>query len=314
MFSFVKRLFSEFGRDKAGQMSAAFAYVAIFAIGPLLLILVSIVGFIYGPDAAAGKLYDQLSSVMGDSAAKSLQSLIANTASSGKNVFALVIGTIGLLLAATALTNQLQNSFNSIFRAAPDPGAGIKKTIYTKLKNIILLVIACLAVAASFVITALANWLGQNIDKHIGLPSFWLEFLNTILSLLVFASILYLIYRVLPDVEIPPKVVLVSSLVVSALFLIGKLILGIVIGRNSTASAYGAAGSVIVLLLWFYYSAQILLVGAEGIKVYAQDHAMGLPPKRFAVKRHSFEINAKKDVRGRVFEAFARGYKSKTKR
>jgi uncharacterized BrkB/YihY/UPF0761 family membrane protein len=96
------------------------------------------------------------------------------------------------------------------------------------------------------------------------------------------------------------------------MFLIGKIILGLVIGRNGTAGAYGAAASVIVLLLWFYYTAQILLMGAEGIKIYAEDHRLALPAKRFTVKRKTLDVNAKKDLRGRMLEAFARGYKSKS--
>lgn len=311
MFGFLKQVISEFGQVKAGQMSAAFAYIAVFAIGPMLLVLVSLVGFIYGQKAAQGQLFEQLSSVMGSDTARSLQNVIAQSHNTGKGTIALVIGTVGLLLAATGLSAQLQNSFNTIYRAVKDPKSGIKSTIYIKFKNIALLFLGSLILAASLFVSVLVNSLGQNVQDSFGLPPFGLEALNTGVSLLVFVLFLYFIYRVIPDVVIPRKIVLAVSIAIGLLFLVGKIILGIVIGRNGTASAYGAAASVIILLLWFYYIAQILLGGAVASKVYAERHNIDLPAKRYNLKQKSLQVNIKKDFRGRLVTAFTRGYKTK---
>jgi membrane protein len=305
MFDFIKRVFSEFGQDKAGQMSAAFAYAAVFSIGPLLLVLVSIIGFIYGQQAASGQLFDRLSGAVGPDTARSLQHLVAHTGHTGNGVVALVLGIIGLLLGAGGLTTQLQNSFDTVLRAVPDPKAGIKFTIYTKFKNIFMVMLASVVAVASVVASALIAGLGKGAG---------LEIINAAVSWAVFIVILYLLYRVLPDVSAPRPLALKTAAAVSLLFLIGKIILGFVIGRNGTAGAYGAAASLVVLLLWFYYTAQILILGAEGMKVYAEKRGLYLPPKRYAVKLKELDVNQKNDLRGRLLAAFARGYKNKSRK
>jgi membrane protein len=305
MFGFLKRVFSEFGKDKAGLLSSAFAYTAVFSIGPLLLVLVSIVGFIYGDRAAQGQLASQLSGTVGPDTAKTLQDLVAHTSSTGKGVVGIIVGVIGLLLGAGSLTAQLQNSFDIILRAKGDPKAGIKFTIYTKLKNIGVVMLAAVAALASLVLSALISGLGKSAG---------LEVINTVASLAVFIGVLYMIYRFLPDVVIPRLLSLKTAGFIALLFLVGKFILGFVIGRNGTAGAYGAAASVIVLLLWFFYTAQILLLGAEGIKVYGENHKLEFKPKRYAVKQKELDVLNKFDLRGRLLEAFSRGYKSKSRR
>jgi uncharacterized BrkB/YihY/UPF0761 family membrane protein len=138
---------------------------------------------------------------------------------------------------------------------------------------------------------------------------FGAEVLDTGASLVISILVLYLMYRLLPDVVIPRKIVLVAASVIGLLFLVGKIILGIVIGKNATAGAYGAAASLVVLLLWFYYIAEILLLGAESLKVYGENHNIEYKAKAYTLKRHSLNINVKQDLR--TMEAFVRGYRSK---
>jgi membrane protein len=307
---FVKQLFSNFSKDKAGQLSAAFAYVAAFSLGPLLLVIISVVGFIFGQRAVEGTLFSQLSGAVGDSTARTLQTLVANTHKSSHSSLALITGSIGLLLGATGITVQLQNSFDTIFGAIPDPKGGIKRTIYVKLKNIALIIVAGIAAMVSLISSAIFIGLAKKVQTHTGLPPILLEILDNIISLLVFIILLYLLYEVLPDVKIPRKIALSASIAVSVLFVIGKLILGIIIGRNGTASAYGAAASVVTLLLWIYYSGQILFIGAEGIKAYGHNHSVTYSPKKYNMKRSTITI----DVSGRkanLVEAFLRGARKK---
>jgi len=305
MFGFVKRVWSEFGLDKGNQLSAAFAYTVIFSIGPLLLVLLSIVGFVYGQKAANGELYGRLSSAVGPNAAATLQRIIAHSHSTDSGVVAIIFGTLGLILGATALTGQLQQSFDQILRVEPDPAAGLKFTLYTKLKNLTVLIVAATVAIASLAASSVLNGLGKSI---------WLEVLNNAVSLMVFIAVLFLIYRMLPDVTLPRRLTLKTATAVSVLFIVAKIVLGIIIGHSAKSSAYGAAASFIALLLWFYYSGQILLLGAEGLKVAAEDRRAYFRPKRFAVRIKAVDVRAKKDFRGRLLEAFARGYKAKTKK
>jgi membrane protein len=307
--NFLKKVFSEFSEDKGGTLSAAFAYTAIFAIGPLLLIIISIVGFIYGEKAASGQLFSQLSGIVGASAAKSIQNAVNNVHQSGNGFFAFIIGLVGTLLAATGLSSQLQNSFNKIFDVVPDPKSNIKRTVYTKLKNIILIVSTGLVVVASIVLSTIVTAIGNRLHDHFGAPPFVIESFNTAVSLVIFVAILYVIYKALPDVFIPKKITLAAAFVISLLFMVGKIVLGIIIGRNATASAYGAAASIIVLLLWFYYTAQILLLGAEGIKVYGDNHALVYNLKKYSLKRKTLNVDVDGNLLGRLVEKFTQGYK-----
>jgi membrane protein len=314
LFNFGKKVFSEFGEDKGGTLSAAFAYIAIFTIGPLLLVLLSIVGFVFGEKAASGQLFSQLSDTVGPAAAKTIQGTVAHTHQSGRGAVALILGTVGTILAAVGLSNQLQNSFDIIFDAVPDPKSNIKRTIYTKIKNFTLLAVAGLVVIVSVVLSTVVSAIGHRLHTRFGVPAIAVESLNAGVSLLIFIAILYLLYRVLPDVFIPKKIVLVTSMIVGLMFVVGKVILGFIIGRNATASAYGAAASIIILLLWFYYTAQILLLGAEGIKVYGDNHALVYKAKKYTLKRRTINVDLEDNLLGRSVEKFAQGFKSKTKK
>jgi membrane protein len=315
LLRFCKKIFTEFGADKAGTLSAAFAYIAIFSIGPLLLVLISIVGFVYGEKAASGQLFTQLRDIVGADAARSIQNAIAHTHNNGGGILAFIIGLFGTLLAAIGLSNNLQNSFDIIFNAVPNPKSNIKRTIYTKIKNITLLAGTGLVVIVSVVISTLVASLGNKLHETYNIPSLAIEFLNTGVSLIIFIAVLYLIYKFLPDVFIPNKIVLTASAVVAILFLVGKVLLAIIIGKNATASAYGTAASIIILLLWFYYIAQILLLGAEGIKVYGDNHALVYKAKRYTLKRMKLTIDLQDNIFGRSIEKFAKGFeKGRTKK
>jgi membrane protein len=309
LFRFVKQVFAEFGQHKAGQMSAALAYTAVFAIGPFLLVVISVAGFIYGERAASGQLYSSLSNAVGPNIAKTLQGAIAHSHRGSGGIVALMIGTAGLLLAAVGLTNQLQSAFDTIFSVVPDPKGGIRRTIYVKLKNIVLLIVGSLAIAASLVLSAIISGLGHTAQQHIGLPAVGAELINEAASLCIFVLILFFTYKALPDVVIPKKLLLKTTFAVSILFLVGKIALGFIIGRNATAGAYGAAASLVVLLLWFYYTAQILLLGAEGLKVYADNHELIYKAKKFNLKRRSLNVDTNSEFVESLINAFSEGYR-----
>lgn len=308
LLRFLKQVIDEFGRDRAGQLSAAFSYVTIFAIAPMLLVAISVIGFFFGQKAVEGQLLGRLQEVVGSEAADTIQQAIINTYNSPNNLLAFVIGSVATILIAAALTTQLQNAFDTIFSVITDPKAGIKQIIYIRLKNAVVLIAGSLVIAISVLIGALISGLGTRLQDYLGIPGFTLQLLNIGVSFAVFVFILYLIYRVLPDVYLPRKVVLYTSLIIGVLFLVGKLVLGIIIGRNGAAGAYGAAASLIILLLWFYYTAQILFVGAEGMKVYLNNRGHIYKSKRYTLRQKTINITAKNDLRGRAAEGFAHNF------
>lgn len=309
----IKQLLREFSQDKVGQLSAAFAYGAIFSIGPLLLVVISTISFIFGTQAVEGRLFSEIAGTVGAETAKIIQDAVASTHQSGSGITAFVIGTAGLLIGAAGITSQMQSSFNSILGVVPDPKGGIKRAIYVKLKNILLVLLGGIAVAASVIASTIIVGLGEKIQEELGTPALVLELLNNVASLAVLVMILYLVYRVLPDVRIPRRLVLKAAVGVALLFLFGKIVLGIIIGNNGTASAYGAAASLVTLLLWVYYSGQILFIGAEGIKIYGQNHSLAFRPKKYNLKRTTLHIDSD-SFRGRLIEAWARGFQRKSRK
>jgi membrane protein len=312
LFKFAKQVLGGYSEAKAGVLSAAFAYFTIFAIAPLLLVIISIVGFFLGEKAANGQLFSQISDIVGPAAARTIQNAITHTHESGAGTVALIVGIFGTILAAVGLANQLQNAFDTIFDVVPDPKSGLKRTIYTKLKNLVLLAGTGLVVIASVVLSTVVSALGHRLRDHFGVPAVAVESLNTVASFIIFVAILYLIYKVLPDVFIPKKIVLTASITVSLMFVVGKIVLGVIIGKNATASAYGAAASLIVLLLWFYYTAQILLLGAEGIKVYGDNRALVYKAKKYTLKRHSIDIDIKNGLAEKLIRQFSIGFKKRS--
>jgi membrane protein len=313
LLKYLKQILDESGRDHVGILSSALAYTSIFAITPLLLIVISVVGFFFGAKAVSGELFNQLQSLVGSNAAKTIQDAIAHTHNSHHGGLAFVIGVAGTLLAAAALTGQLQFGFDSIFAVVPDSKAGFKQLVYTKFKNAVTLVLGSLVVTVSVLASALISGLGRHLQDKWGTPPLTLQLINIGVSLAVFVLILYLIYKVLPDVILPRKVVFWASMIIGLLFLVGKIILGVVIGHNGTASAYGTAASLITLLLWFYYTGQILFMGAEGIKVYLNRRGHIYKSKRYALRQKTLNIYAKNNLAGQSAEAFAHGFTKKTR-
>jgi membrane protein len=311
LFRFLKQCASEFGRDKAGQLSAALAYTSIFAIAPLLLVVISVIGAFFGEKAVQGQLFGHLQDYVGPNAANTIQNAIVHIHNSQHNGIALTVGLVGALFAAAALTSQLQNAFDVIFSVIPDPDAGWKQTVYIKLKNAAVLIIGSLVMAVSVLVSALITGLGRRLQDQLGVPEQTLQVINIGASLAIFVLMLYLIYRVLPDVKLPRKVVFWTSLLVGLLFLVGKVVLGVVIGRNGTATAYGAAASLITLLLWFYYTGQILFIGAEGMKVYLNNRGYVYKAKKYTLRQKTVNIGVKNNMSGQATERFAHGFTKK---
>lgn len=270
--------------DYAPSMGAAIAYYSLFSIAPLLLIAITIAGLFFGADAARGEVFDQLRSLIGNEGAAALEGLIKSVSQPANTWIGMITGVVLLIAGATTVVTELQTALDRIWRApAPKSQSGILKWIRSRLLSLglvaaigFLLIVSLIASAA---ISALSRWWGGWFGDWKNV----LEVVNQVVSFALITGLFALVYKVLPRVRIAWSDVWVGAGVTSLLFAIGKFLIGYYIGTSSVASGFGAAASVVVLLVWVYYSAQIFLLGAEFTWVYA--HRFGSrqqdkPPSR----------------------------------
>jgi membrane protein len=260
----AKRAVRAWADDYAPSMGAALSYYALFSIAPLLLIVIGVAGYFFGEEAARGEIYGQLATLIGPDGAYAVQGLVAAARKPQSGVLAMLIGTALLIGGASTVFGELQNALDRIWRA---PAREKKKGWWTLLRTRVLsfgmiLGIAFLLMVSlvlSAAIAALGRWWGLHlIDIAVSFA----------LTTLLFA----MIYKIMPRVRIAWRDVWVGAAVTAALFALGKWAIGLYIGRSSVASAFGAAGSLVVAMVWVYYSAQIFLLGAEFTRVYAEAH------------------------------------------
>lgn len=268
--------------DNVPRLGASLAYYTLFSMAPVLVIAIAIAGFFFGAEAVRGQIVGQVQGTVGTDGAHALQGLLEGASQRGSGIVALVIGTITFILAATGVFLELQYALNTIFRVKPKPGGNISALVKTRLRSFGLVLslgfVLMVSLGVSAALSAASNWLGNGIQ---GLSIAW-QILNVLVSLGVITLLFALIYRFLPDVRLTWHDVWIGSLMTAVLFTIGKQLLGMYLGRSSTTSSYGAAGSVIVLLLWVYYSAQIILFGAELTRVYTEREHGAPPVEHFA--------------------------------
>ncbi|NEQ83385.1 MAG: YihY/virulence factor BrkB family protein, partial [Moorea sp. SIO2I5] len=291
----LKETFKEWQEDKASRLAAALSYYMIFSLAPVLIIAIAIVGSIFGEEAAKGEIVGQIQGLVGEQGAQFIQTAITNAnrpdASGG---LASLISIVVLLFGASGVFGELQDALNTIWDVKLKPGGGIwgilKKRILSFLTVLGVGLFLLLSAVISTVLSALRSYESEFL-KELGLLWLYqLDFVWTILDLLVSFGILSLmfalVYKYLPDVKIAWKDVWVGSIITTLLFNLGKWLLSWYLGRSSFSSSYGAAGSLVVLLAWVYYSSQIIFLGAEFTQVYAKrfgskivpdDHATPIP-------------------------------------
>lgn len=268
--SLAKETVTRWNEDKASTLAAALAFYSLFSLAPLVLIAVSVAGVVFGKPAAAGELYAQLAGIIGDAGAKALQDVMANTSrEQGGGMVATVVGLATLVFAATTVFAQLQESMNTIWKARPPTTNGILEFLRVRLLSFIMVLaigfLLLVSLAFSTVLAAVGDNLGISIPGGAALG----QALNATLSLLAITVSFALIYKFLPDTHVAWRDVWLGALVTSFLFTIGKSAIGFYLAKGSVASTYGAAGSIVLLLLWIYYSALIFYLGAEFAHVYS---------------------------------------------
>jgi membrane protein len=253
-------------------MGAAIAYYTAFSIAPLLLIAIAVAGLVFGVDAARGEVVTQLQGLMGDSAARAIQGMLQSADKPGHGLVSTLIGTALLIIGATTVFAELQDALDRIWRAPVRPRGGLWSLLRARLLSFgLILAIGFLILVSllfSAAMAALGRWMGPGVGWEVVAQA-----LNFVLSFALMSGLFALIYKLMPRVHVAWHDVWTGAVVTAALFTIGKLLIGLYIGKSGVTSVFGAAGSIAVLLLWVYYSAQIFLLGAEFTWVYA--HRLG---------------------------------------
>ena len=256
--------------DYASSMGAALAYYTLFSIAPLLLIVISIAGLAFGEDAARGQIFAELRGLMGEQGAAAVQSLLQNVNKPQQGIVGTLVGVVVLLIGATGVFGELQNALDRIWRAPPRQGGSnvwllVKGRLLSFSMILVIGFLLIVSLVASAAFAAIGTWWAPVFRGQALLG----EAFNFVLSFGLVTTTFAMIYKIMPRVAIRWRDVWTGSAVTALLFTIGKGLIGIYIGTSSFASGFGAAGSLAVLLLWMYYSAQIFLLGAEFTRVYA---------------------------------------------
>jgi membrane protein len=267
-----KQTWTEFGEDKVPRLGAALAYYTIFSIAPLLLISIAIAGMVLGKEAVQGELFGQLRGVLGSNAADAVQEMVKNAAKPKTGVIATIAGVITLILGASGVFGQLKDALNTIWDVPPKKAAGAMGFIKERFLSVAMVFGIAFLLLVSLILDTVLATMGKFAQSHLpGGEALW-QVVQLAFSFCVVTVLFAMIFRILPDLKIEWRDVWLGATVTSLLFVIGKFALGIYLGKAAVGSTFGAAGSLVVLLLWVYYSAQILLFGAEFTQVYTRSH------------------------------------------
>jgi membrane protein len=261
----------------ASTQSAALAFYTIFSLAPLLVVAVSLAGTVFGPAAVRGEILQQFQDWMGRDAAALVQEILSTAAKPRVNRLAGIVGIATLIFGASGVFVQLQQSLNQIWEVAPRPGAALTSLLRKRVLSFALVLSIGFLLLVSLLVSAALAALGDFLQARFRLPVGQLHLADFLVFFLIVTLLFALIYRLLPDVRLGWRDVFLGALVTSALFSAGKTLIGIYLGRTGAASAYGAAGSLVMLTSWVYYSALIFLLGAEFTHVYSCDRRGARP-------------------------------------
>lgn len=267
----VVRTFGAFIDDKTARLGAALAFYTTIAVAPLLMLAITVAGWFFDEETARERVLGEIGNLAGSQAGKAFEAVQVSAATSpafGPTL--LGIGT--LVFGALGVFQHLQDALNSIWRVSPPQNKGWKWFLRTRLFSLGTVLITGFLLLVSLIVSATLSWLGGQFIGQIGLPVFWLQTLNLLLSVVMVTLLFALIFRLLPDRVIPWRHVWFGAAVTGGLFTIGKLGLGVYLGHARLTSAYGAAGSLIVLLLWSYYAAQIVFLGVQFTRIATLSH------------------------------------------
>jgi membrane protein len=280
----LKRALAGWWADNVPRLGASLAYYTLFALAPILVIAIGVAGLVFGREAVRGEIVGQIEGLMGRQGAEAVQAMVEGASRPSASILATAIGAVTAFLGATGAFIELQTALNAIWRVKPKPGVSVKAFLVERLISFGLVVAVGFLLLVSLIVSAALAALNRYLGAAFPALTVVWQASNVLVSLGVVTLLFAMVYKVLPDVQLGWRDVWVGSLVTAGFFSIGKQIIGLYLGTSSVASSYGAAGSVVVLLIWVYYSAQVVLLGAEFTRHYVE-HFRGAPPPEKHAKR-----------------------------
>jgi len=262
---------NEWVNDRASRKGAALAFYTVFSLAPILILSIAIAGLFFGQEAARGEIFGQVKELLGADAAAAVQAMIQSASRPGAGLIATVVGLVTLCIGATTALAELKDGLDQIWRAPSERTSGFWYFVRKRLLSVGLILSLGFLLLVSLVFSALVTALARTWGPA-NATGMVLQAMNFLFSFALVTLLFAMIYKILPSVHIAWKDVAIGSVITAALFSVGKALIGLYLGNSAVASSYGAAGSVILVLVWVYYSAQIFLLGAEFTKVYAHTY------------------------------------------
>ena len=277
----VTQSFKEWSEDKASRLAAALAYYTVFSIPPLLIIVLAITGQVF--DDAPARITAEINSFIGETGGKAITEILENASKPGGTIVATIVSIITLFLGASGVFGQLQDALNTVWEVQADPNRGILATVKDRFFSFTMVLGVGFLLLVSLILTASLAALNEFVQGVVPGAMILAAIINFVISFATITLLFALIFKVIPDVTIDWQDVWIGAVVTAALFTFGKWGISFYLSRSAPASTYGAAGSLIIILLWVYYSAQILFLGAEFTQVYANKYGSHLVPEEGAV-------------------------------
>jgi membrane protein len=279
LWQFLKTTINEWVEAEPFQLAAALSYYTLFSLAPLLLIAIGVAGFVFGREAAQNQIVETLQGMIGQDSAQSVQEMIqASNEKPKTGMISTIIGFVALLFGAGGVVGQLQTSLNKIWEVTPKPGQGIWGFLRQRFFSFAMVLAIGFLLLVSLVVTAVLSSFTGMLSSFLGDATFVAHAIDILVSFGFVTLLFALIYKYVPDVEIQWRDVWVGAALTSILFTIGKYLIGLYIGTSGVGSTFGAAGSLITILVWVYYSSLIFFLGAEFTRVYATQYGSGVAP------------------------------------
>ncbi|MDI9365602.1 MAG: YihY/virulence factor BrkB family protein [Flavobacterium sp.] len=293
----VKEAYQLFTENKAMRMSAALAYYTIFSIAPMLIVIISLCDIFYGKAAIEGSIYGQIQGFVGKEAALQIEQVIRNATTSTDITWASAIGVASLIFAATGVFAEIQDSINQLWRLKAKPKKGWLKLIINRVLSFSMVISLGFILLVSLIVNSVLDMIGAQLLKLLPQVAIYVAYsINLFITFITISLLFAIIFKVLPDARIKWKDVVVGAVTTAVLFMLGKFAIGFYLGTSHVSNSYGAAGSMIIILLWVYYSSAILYFGAAFTRAYALHKGSNIYPNNYAVWIKEVEFENKDSI------------------
>lgn len=272
VWGLIKQTALKWNEINAPRLGAALAFYTLLSVAPLIVVCIAIAGLIFGPEAAQHQIAYQIQTVVGHEGGKALESVLRNAYKPAAGISAALIGFLTLLFGASGVFGELRDSLNAVWGVQSTSGAGLMGMVKYRFVSFAMVLGIGFLLLVSLVLSAAISAIGKFFQSHLPVPEAALQVGSILVSFLAVTILFALLYKVVPDVHIEWRDVAIGAAVTSLLFSVGKFLIGLYLGKASVGSAYGAAGSLVVFIVWVYYSAQIFFLGAEFTRVFAERH------------------------------------------